>query len=40
MSLLSRVGVGSATVDTKVPERVTAGETIRGTVEVEGGSAD
>jgi sporulation-control protein len=40
MSLLSRVGVGSATVDTKVPERVTAGETIAGTVEVEGGSAD
>lgn len=40
MSLLSRVGVGSATVDTKVPERVTAGETIAGTVEIEGGSAD
>jgi sporulation-control protein len=40
MSILSRVGVGSATVDTKVPERVTAGETIAGTVEIEGGSAD
>lgn len=40
MSILSRVGVGSATVDTKVPERVTAGETISGTVEIEGGSSD
>lgn len=39
MSLLSRVGVGSATVDTKVPERVTAGETIDATVEIEGGSS-
>jgi len=40
MSILSRVGVGSATVDTKVPERVTAGESISGTVEIEGGSSE
>jgi sporulation-control protein len=40
MSILSRVGIGSATVDTKVPERVTAGETVSASVEIEGGSTD
>jgi sporulation-control protein len=39
MSILSRVGIGSATVDTEVPERVQAGETVPATVEVDGGSS-
>lgn len=38
--LLSRIGVGSATVDTKVPATVTAGETVDATVEVDGGDSD
>jgi sporulation-control protein len=40
MDILSRVGIGSASVDTKVPSTVTAGETIEAVVEIEGGSSE
>lgn len=40
MDVLSRIGIGSATVDTVVPEVVTAGETVEGRIDIEGGSTD
>lgn len=39
-NILSRVGIGSATVDTIVPPTITAGGTIDASVEIEGGSSD
>jgi sporulation-control protein len=40
MSVLSRIGIGTATVDTKLPSTVTAGESVEATVEIEGGNAE
>lgn len=38
--VLSRIGIGAATVDTKLPSTVTAGESVDATVEVVGGDAE
>ncbi|WP_435101893.1 sporulation protein [Halarchaeum sp. P4] len=38
--LLSRIGIGAATVDTRLPSTVTAGETVTATVDVAGGDAE
>lgn len=40
MSVLSRIGIGAATVDTKLPSTVTAGESVDATVEVVGGDSE
>lgn len=40
MSVLSRIGIGAATVDTKLPSTVTAGESVEATVKVVGGNTE
>jgi sporulation-control protein len=39
-NMLSRIGIGAATVDTKLPSTVTAGESVEATVEVVGGNSE
>lgn len=39
-NMLSRIGIGAATVDTKLPSTVTAGESVEATIEVVGGNAE
>lgn len=39
-NMLSRIGIGAATVDTKLPSTVTAGESVEATVEIIGGNSE